>query len=202
MSANRWSLSSRPVIAVVLVLLTVVAVVNVRTFGGRRSTRPGASVRVQAAPPYPLDIGDVISNASRAAARTDARGPLPALLRDPFATGVAAAAEAPPTRTATTAARPSPRKTALRCEAVFPGGRDPLAVIGGRRSRLGDRIGGRVVAEIGIAGVKLVADDGKVTFLAVENMTATPGTNGLVTSLRHVDTEGRTRLADQERNSP
>ena len=202
MSANRWSLSSRPVIAVVLVLLAVVAVANVRTFGGRRSTRPGSSVRVQAAPPYPMDIGDVISQADRAASAPTSRSPLPALRRDPFAAGRAAVAVAPPTRTATTTTRPAPRKTSPRCEAVFPGGRDPLAVIDGRRCRPGDRIGGRVVGEIGITGVKLVADDGQVTFLAVENTTATPGTNGLVTSLRHVDTEGRTRLADQERNSP
>ncbi|MCB1183221.1 hypothetical protein KDM41_07295 [bacterium] len=198
MSANASILSRRPVIAVVLVLLAVVVWANARTFGPRRVASRDRHVRVQAAPPFPTDVGEVLRRADASPGAEASRAPLPDLRRDPFVYGAAAPATV-------AVAKPEPSRRAARsgepvCEAVFPGGRDPLAVIGGRPCRLGDRVEGWTLVHIGIDGVRLARGDRERQLKVGE--TTDVATHHLVTSVRSDEQGGRTRLADPERNDP
>lgn len=200
MSANRLSLSSKPVIAGVLVAMAAVVVLNVRTFGPQTAGAGRTTVRMQSAPPYPMDIAEVIQ-ADRSTALDPAppREPLPEFRRDPFyqtAHGSNPIVKAKATRSPT---RPRP---APRCTAVFPAGREPLAVIDGRSCRIGDRVGDYRLTGIGIDGVVLVNKSGRELTLAVGTPTTSVRTNGLVTSLRNDEQDGGTRLDEPERNLP
>ncbi len=199
MSASRLSLSSKPLIATVVVLLAVVVVFNVRTFSGAGRSRSQSDVRVQASPPYPMDLADVVRSSGMDPAQLlSARGVAPELTRDPFTMG----RQAKPVTTTTSwrrnAARRRTKPATLHCDAVFPGGSSPAVLIQGKAYRVGDKVAGYTVRSIGAAGVKLVNGSGKQMFLAVGTNSDEKGTSGLITNLPDSDRDGRTRLVEYE----
>lgn len=204
MSAKRLSLNSKPLIAVVLALLAAVAVFNVRTFGGARQQRHSAQVRLQAAPPFPMDLDEIVrSSGETPNTVAPARDALAALARDPFS-GKQTTVRATSSTNTTSRSRPQRRKTnkkkALRCDAVFPGGKSPLALIQGKAYRVGDKIGRYEVASIGATGVRLVDGNGRKLFLAVGTENEEQGASRVIANLPVDDQGGRTRLVEYEHN--
>jgi len=198
MSAKWLSLSSKPLIAVVLLMVAAVVVFNVRTFGGARGARHAAQVRMQASPPYPIDIDEVVRSSSQTPlVAAPSSGVLADLARDPFAQ---AKSVEPVAATTTRRSRPSHRRKtkSLHCDAVFPGGQSPLALIQGKPCHIGDTVGGYTVRSIAPVGVKLVNGNGKELFLAVGTDNEGQGTSRVITNLHDGDYRGRTRLVEYE----
>ena len=194
-SVKRLSLSNPLVIAVVLVLLALVVVVNIRTFGPRRT-----AVRRNAEPAaeysaVPLDLEQVVRRAATAGLDGGAAGgalAAPVLDRDPFArrqavNGTVAARGEP-----TSAGRVNP--DSLICAAVMLGGRNPVARINGRTVKIGDRIRSCRVSGIGTEGVRLRHDDGREIFLAVSSGRESNKSYRMVSGLQDQEDPGRTSL--------
>lgn len=202
MSAKRPSLNSKPLIAVVLVLIAAVAAFNVHTFGGVRQKRHLAQVRLQSAPPFPVDLNEVVrSSGESPAGPAPARDTLAALARDPFNTKQPVARTASRTTRMTKRSRAGHRSrktSSLHCDAVFPGGKAPLALIQGKAYHLGDKVSGYEVGSISATGVKLMNRHGKKLFLAVGTESEEQGASRVITNLPAGDHEGRTRLVEYE----
>lgn len=201
MSPRRPTLSHPAVITGVLVVLLVIIVVNVRTFGpGRSGARQAEAARVQAYPAIPLDLADVLRQADRpsGALGVAVTGPRPALDRDPFVTGPPASVvrTAPASPTVRTGVRTAPaaRGCALICAAVMLGGGVPAALIDGRLCRVGDTVRQYRVERIDVHGVTLGGDSR--LFLPVGVTSAGEGANVLVTGSASGDGLGRTSLVE------
>lgn len=171
MSAKSLSLKSPGLIAAVVVMGVVVTVLNIRTFGGKHKTMPTESARTQAYPVLPGDLGELVRLAGRemrdrsdgsvgAVDRYETPGRDPFL--DPSEKVPVASTESVPTAVPRAVA---PMK--LTCAAVLLGGDQPLAVLGGRTRRVGDRVGTWTVTTIGAAGVVLQDDGGRERLLKV-----------------------------------
>jgi len=168
MSAQRISLSAKPVVAGVLALLALVAAVNAVVFAPGRSHSKRAQVRVQAAQPLPGDVMDLRQSARQAGVDLDWPWQTrPRLRRDPFGTEVVAQRESTARVAAggggIAVAGPPP----LVCEAILLGGAGPTALINGKLYKIGEEVAGFSIEAVGTAGVKLIDRTGKVKFLSV-----------------------------------
>lgn len=198
MSPRRPNLSSAPVVTGVLVVLAVLIVVNVRTFGPRRPgarDRAAMEVRVQAHPSLPLDLEDVLRQAGLPAGElgVPVTGPRPEVARDPFVPGSPAAAPPAVSVAVATAARPQ-RATGPICSAVMLGSGAPVALIDGRLCRVGDRVRQYTVERIDARGASL-GGEGRL-FLSVGVASAGEGANMVVTGVAPGDRQGRTSLVE------
>jgi len=198
MSANRLNLKSKPLIAVVVVLLAVVTVANVRTFGGKKSgPTPRSEVRVQASPPYPSDLADVVRSANRPLAAAIQQQPdMRELERDPFRFGpdeesVVVANE---TVAGDSMSGLVIEPDTLRCDAVFPGGSNPAALSRGEARHIGDVVDGYLVRSIDTERVSLSSPGEPDHFLAAATNSDEKGTSNLIVRLPVAGQGGRTRL--------
>lgn len=194
MSAQRISLKSKPIVAVVLVLLAIVVAVNASVFGPQAKTGLRANVRVQTSQPMPLDLGDFRSGSSVPEADLAAWGILdaPPLERDPFSNTRAKA----PVRKTRKARRKTTAVADLECNAILLGGVLPVALINGERHHVGDRVGKYQVMAIGATGVKLKSDSGSGLFLSVYTGSENAGRGRVVTELTETNGLGRTSLVE------
>jgi hypothetical protein len=210
MSRRQLNLSHPGVIAGVAVVLVVIVVANVRTFGSRGAgARRAEAARVQAHPSIPLDLEVVLLQAGRTSGSlgVPVSGPHPELQRDPFVEGAAApaarvVATGPTSRSKNLpTSRPAPsRSGALACAAVMLGSGAPVALIDGRLCRVGDTVRGYRVESIDTRGVTLGGDSR--LFLPVGVASSGEDANVLVTGAAPGDQKGRTSLveyADSER---
>lgn len=195
MSANQNRLSSKPVIAAVLVLLAIVVAINVSVFKPGRRPAQRAPVRVQASPPLPADLDDFRGDTTSPQGDLAAWAPSarPRLKRDPFGarrprmnTSIAAQ----PTDTVPVETGPAP----LVCNAVLLGGERPVAVLNGQSYRVGDTFEDYQVAAIGSLGVKLVSAAGPEVFLSVYSEGATAGQSRIITEATKKQGLGQTSL--------
>lgn len=207
MSRRPLNLSHPGVIAGVAVVLVVIVVANVRTFGPRGAgARRAEAARVQAHPSIPLDLEAVLLQAGHTSGNlgVPVSGPRPELQRDPFVEGAAAR----PARVVATGStvRPGnrtaapPRAGALVCAAVMLGSGAPAALIDGRLCRVGDTVRGYRIESIDTRGVTL-GGEGRL-FLPVGVASSGDDANVLVTGAVSGDRKGRTSLveyADSER---
>lgn len=204
MSRTKPGLSSPPVVAGVFIVLTVLIVVNVRTFAPRRPRARAAAateVRVQAHPALPVDLQDVMRPSLAAdGLGTMVTGPRPEVGRDPFT----AAAMVAPAASAAGPARPAARLAPAAgpvCEAVMLGAGQPTALIDGRLVRVGDQVRQYVVERIDARGVSLGGP--QKLFLAVGVSSAGEGANSVVTGATTGNRAGHGGLveyAESERN--
>lgn len=196
MSEKRLNLSNPLVIGVVLILLAVVLVVNIRTFGPKRPTRKNPIAKVQDYPSLPSDLDKVVRYSAMAGDGSVglSAGSLPALGRDPFA-----AREAPVAQASARVNRETPvadKPDSLVCSAVMLGGHRPVALIGGESLVVGDRIREFRVMTIETNGVHLRAPDGSDLFLAIGNSGETARSFKIVTGVPANEDLGRTSLDD------
>ena len=199
MSVQRISLKSKPVIAVVVALLAIVVVVNVAVFKpGQRSPKP-ANVRVQSSQPMPVDLteyrqGSAAPTENLAAWRDRAN---PALRRDPFGS-IRRATEVVPEEIL---AEPEVEVVPLVCNAILIGGAQPVAMIGGKSYRVGDRVDDQdvryQVVAIGATGVKLASASGPGLFLSVHGSGAERGR--VITKSKKMNGLGITSLVEHAR---
>ena len=204
MSPRRPNLSSPPVVAGVLVVLALLIVVNVRTFGPRRPrarTEATAEVRVQAHPSLPMDLEEVLRQAGRPSGGlgVPVTGPRPAMARDPFVAGDPVRAPVAVGGVAGAPARVA-RSGGPVCTAVMLGAGAPAALIDGRLCRVGDRVLKYTVERIDARGVSLSGE--RSLFLPVGALSAGKGASVVVTGVAPGDRTGRTSLveyADSER---
>jgi len=169
MSAKSLSLKSPGLIVAVVVMGAVVTVLNIRTFGGKHQTMRTESARTQAYPVLPGDLGELVRLAGREM-RNQSDGsdgavdPYETPGRDPFLDPSEKAPVASP-KSATAAAPRAAAPVKLTCAAVLLGGDQPLAVLGGRTRRVGEKVGAWTVAAIGASGVVLKDDAGRERLL-------------------------------------
>lgn len=200
MSAQRISLKSKPVIAIVVSLLAIVVVVNVAVFKpGQRSPKP-ANVRLQSAQPMPVDLTGYRQGSAAPAENLAAWGERtnPALRRDPFGSIRLATEVVTDVVPEEILEEPAMEVVPLACNAILLGGAQPVAMIGGKSYRVGDRVDDQdvryQVVAIGATGVKLSSASGPGIFLSVHGtgsgaergrvITKSTKTNGLgITSL-------------------
>lgn len=203
MSDRRMRLDAKPVVAIVLVLLAVVAALNVRTFGGARKGAQRVAARVQSYPVPPSDLERVLRQAmseGTAAAAADPERRLPALGRDPFLARPLPVSPASATAATAAVAAAGP----LRCAAVMLGGLRPTALIDGRACLEGETVAGWLIGTIAPDGVHLIAADGGTRFLPVGRASAAAGA-ALVTRSAPADVSSRSRLlvdTEAERKIP
>ena len=170
MSAKRLSLKSPPVIAAVVVLLAIVTVANVRTFGPKWESGGHPGARVQAYPALPADLDQLVRLAGTGKRTAEEPDPAPgqavgAPRRDPFAESnqapltVAVPKRNPPAR------RSSPGLPV--CTAVLVGDGGPVALIAGKTYGPGDRMGQYRIASVDVDRVVLSDPEGRRVVLEV-----------------------------------
>lgn len=199
MSEKRLSLKSPIVVAAVLVLLALVLVANIRTFGPAMAGGRNSAAQAPGEFPLPMDLDQIMRRAAMAGGDgIGSAGPalLPNLDRDPFRNGNTVAA-APVERGV---ARPpvAANPNALVCEAIVLGGRQPLALINGAALAIGDRVRDYRIERIATDGVSLKSATGKLLFLAVGQTNGTIESYRMVTSVPDPGNHGRTALDDDE----
>ncbi len=200
MSHRRKTLSSRPAVAGVLIVLAIVIAINVRTFAPRSTHwRPRQVAGAQAGMPLPPDLQDVVRHSGQ---RTEGLGRgvdglRPDIARDPFSGNrVATAASVggisdPLPR----AAAPAPRRAGQPvCTAVMLGARAPTALIDNRLYHVGDPVGAFRVERIDARGVTLGGGGG--LFLPVGIAPKGEGSNVVVTGTGSGERLGRTSLVE------
>ena len=193
MSAKQISLKSPGTIAVVVVLLAVVAVMNVRTFGGYGSNQKNQQgYRLQAHPPVPSDQAET----------THASGTAN-LGRDPFFphrknSGIQAQASRTSKPSSRPTAKPPARRSrTLQCSAIMLGGKSNMAIIDGEGRHLGDKIRGMTITGIDADGVTFRKTNGSTTHLAVGVQEENNLSYRVVTRARKSGDQGRTHLVDK-----
>ena len=200
MSNGSINLRDPRIVIIVAVLLTVVAVINLRTFlPSRTGPRPvedwseaefvlpgdtAALARLAAAHVTGADGAAVPGNV--AAGGLGAGG-----LRDPFRPGSAPTA-APPAAASRPTVRPqSGAKPELVCTAVLLGGDAPVALIAGTARQIGERVAGHEIVSIGAGGVWLRGPGGD-RYLPVGRPAAAPTSYPLVTDRDRGGADGGT----------
>lgn len=198
MSAHAMSLKSKPVVAVVLVLLAIVIAANVATFkpGQKRPRRP--EVRVQASQPMPIDLASLRLDSTIPAENLAAwtKSETPVLQRDPFGNRPVRRSTEPHVESLTTEAP----GVAWQCNAIFLSGRKPAAMINGKSYRVGEQIDDQTVVAIGTSGVKLRAADGVNTFLPVLAERDFVGQARIVNENSNHNSRGNTHLVEHSRS--
>ena len=159
MSAKSLSLKSPVLIAVVVVMGIAVTVLNIRTFGGPRHARRPQAARAQAGAALPGDLDELVRGAGRDL-RGDTGSHAPGAItyrrpgRDPF-TGPEGVPLDVTSIDAVPVGNTGQDHRDPVCTAVLPGGRRPLAVIGGKTRTLGDSFDGWTLTGISAGGVVL-----------------------------------------------
>lgn len=172
MSTRKPDLTHPLLMGAVVVGLALVIVVNVRTFGGRKSPQPPRTfsglTRGTEGRDALVFLAEALESGTLAYADVDdapSRFVWPGNLRDPFAEAPAGA-DAP---AASTATQDPDAGGGLRCEAVLLRGKDPVALIGGRPCRVGDTVDGALVCTIDRGGVELERDGRRVRLAVMAN---------------------------------
>jgi len=204
MSTQKLSLRHPAVIAVVLLALTGVVVLNVRTFKPQdRRPETSRGYRLQAHPAVPLDARPALYSAEEPAPGDKGAHALPAvdsLERDPF---FPVRKQPQATRTANRNSRKetaAPRRPAFKppvCSAVLLMGQRPMAVIDGKGYHPGETVRGMTVLEITAEAVLLKDGQGKIHRLGTGPQKNDESHYRVVTRTRGADEQGRTRLIDQ-----
>ncbi len=199
MSAQAISLKSKPVVAVVLVLLAVVVVANVAYFKPGKKSPARAEVRVQSAQPLPIDLGAIQRDGTVPQQNIAAwdNSAAPTLERDPFGRirtveAIEQSLEQPDAEEPT---GPAP----LMCNAVLLGGSNPKVLINGKGYRVGDKVREYQVAAIDATGVKLIQNSGEAFFLSVHADRQKPNPGRIVNEYSQHQGRGRTSLVEHAR---
>lgn len=189
MSNGSINLRDPRIVTVVAVLLTVVAVINLRTFlparGGPRPVEEWSEAEF-------VLPGDTAALARLAAAHVTGTDGSPAPgdvaagglgaggVRDPFHRGSTPAPVPSPTTIRSAAPRRPAPKPELVCSAVLLGGDAPVAFIAGAARQIGDKVAGHEIVSIGAGGVWLRGPGGD-RYLPVGRPAAAPTAYPLVT---------------------
>lgn len=199
MSAKQVSLKSPVTIAVVTVLLVGVVFLNLNTFGGKGG-KTSRGYRVQAHPPVPMDVRQLVScetnfqGAGRASAIS-----MENLERDPFFPDQTqpVSVMASTVRRSSKRSQRKPKAKPLECSAIMLGGVQPMAIISGEGRHPGDKIRGMVLSAIDADGVTFIKANGSSFRLPVGVQEDNKDSFRVVTRVQNTDEQGRTRLVDQ-----
>ena len=195
MSAKRLNLRNPLVIAGVFVLLAVVTVINLHTFGVCLLRTDTGTVSRSVMPPAPVDL-QLASESLTDRSLSLPPPPLenPQLERDPFLDErVVRDAASPPV---TKAVKKRTRTKPLVCSAILLGGKRPTALINGKAYGPDDVVGSYRVAEITATRVLLKKANGQVLTLLAAPELATSGSYKVVTSNQVPAERSATRMID------
>lgn len=200
MSASRLNLKSPPVLAGMGLMLIVVVVINLRTFGVSLPGRGQKHVVRQQRPPVPaeLQLASESMFEDRLLPMPSPALNKPVLRRDPFlATILSGAPAQTQSGRAKTAkgAKPRSQKSRLTCSAILLGGKRPTALIDGEALGPGDLVRGYRIVEITATEVLLKKSTGQALTLWVAPDNKDQGTFKVVTGVQPAD-HGTTRLVD------
>jgi len=203
MSAKQANRKIALTITVVSLMLVGVVVLNVSTFGGVGQSRDSArGYRLQAHPPVPSDMGQMMKHAIEIRPSGNSLGTghvTTSLKRDPF---FPTKAQPKPvmknsTRRRKTTTKPKARVKPLECSAIMLGGKLPMAIINEEGRHPGDSIRGMVLVGIDADGVTFRKSDGSTTHLSVGVQEAENQNYRVITRTRELDDQGRTSLVNQ-----
>ncbi len=203
MSAKQANRKMALTIALVSLMLVGVVALNINTFGGMsRGSDSARGYRLQAHPPVPSDMGQMMKHAIeiRPAENSLEAGPVAtSLKRDPFFP--TKAQHKPVMKNSThrrkTTTKPKARVNPLECSAIMLGGKLPMAIINGEGRHPGDSIQGMVLVGIDADGVTFRKSDGSITHLSVGVPESENQNYRVITRTRELDDQGRTSLVNQ-----
>ena len=201
MSAKQANKKLPVTIAVVTVLLVGVVVLNLRTFGAV-AHRSAPEYRLQASPPVPDDVAQMVRSAVEVKESTIATGGgviLATSDRDPF---YPERAQPKPVKKVGPQKNHSRVKSgrrikALECSAIMLGGQRPMAIINGQGHYPGDKIRGLVLEEIDPDGVTFRQADGKAKRLKIGMKENENQMYRVITRVMENEDQGHTSLVSQ-----